>query len=187
MGTGGSFPGVKRQVREADHSPPTIAEVKKMWIYTSTPPYAFTFTLPTTRSNTVEVFEPASRRGLLLTAYSYIASAQQPAHQWSRCLGILCGLPYCIFCAWSVLRLYNEAVKTVMFAVHPCGGGVEYLHRDPESSSRRRKEKAQIWNSKIRMITSPKRLGPEKDYAGKGQQHLQKTDLSSRQRGPPQK
>jgi hypothetical protein len=31
MGTGGSFPGVKRQGREADHSPPTGAEVKKMW------------------------------------------------------------------------------------------------------------------------------------------------------------
>jgi hypothetical protein len=33
-------PRVKRQGREADHSPPTSAEVKKMWIYTSTPPYA---------------------------------------------------------------------------------------------------------------------------------------------------
>jgi hypothetical protein len=32
MGTGGSFPG-----READHSPPTSAEIKKIWIYTSTP------------------------------------------------------------------------------------------------------------------------------------------------------
>jgi hypothetical protein len=30
--------GVKRPGREADHSPPTSAEVKKMWIYTSTPP-----------------------------------------------------------------------------------------------------------------------------------------------------
>jgi hypothetical protein len=29
MGTGGSFPGVKRQRREADHSPPACAEVKK--------------------------------------------------------------------------------------------------------------------------------------------------------------
>jgi hypothetical protein len=37
----GLFPGVKRQVREADHSPPTSAEVEKMWIYTSTPPYVF--------------------------------------------------------------------------------------------------------------------------------------------------
>jgi hypothetical protein len=33
-------PGVKRQGREADRSPPTSAEVKKMWIYTSTLPYA---------------------------------------------------------------------------------------------------------------------------------------------------
>jgi hypothetical protein len=27
--------------READHSPPTSIEVKKMWIITSTPPYVF--------------------------------------------------------------------------------------------------------------------------------------------------
>jgi hypothetical protein len=30
-------PGVKRQGRDADHSPPVSAEVKKMWIYTSIP------------------------------------------------------------------------------------------------------------------------------------------------------
>jgi hypothetical protein len=36
MGTEGSFPGVKRQGREADQSPSISAEVKKMWIYTST-------------------------------------------------------------------------------------------------------------------------------------------------------
>jgi hypothetical protein len=34
-------PGVKRRSREADHSPLASAEVKKMRIYTSTPPYAF--------------------------------------------------------------------------------------------------------------------------------------------------
>jgi hypothetical protein len=34
-------PTVKRQGREADHSTPTSAEVRKMWIYTSPPPYAF--------------------------------------------------------------------------------------------------------------------------------------------------
>jgi hypothetical protein len=34
-------PGVKRPGREANHSPPTSIEVKKTWIYTSTPPYAF--------------------------------------------------------------------------------------------------------------------------------------------------
>jgi hypothetical protein len=31
----------KRQGREADHSSPASAEVKKMWINISTPPYAF--------------------------------------------------------------------------------------------------------------------------------------------------
>jgi hypothetical protein len=38
MDTGGSFPGVKRPGREADHSPPSSAEVKNEWSYTSTPP-----------------------------------------------------------------------------------------------------------------------------------------------------
>jgi hypothetical protein len=41
MGTGALSPGVKRPSREADHSSPICAEVKKMWIYTSTPPFAF--------------------------------------------------------------------------------------------------------------------------------------------------
>jgi hypothetical protein len=36
-----SRPGVKLPGREADHSPPASAEAKKMWIYTSAPPYAF--------------------------------------------------------------------------------------------------------------------------------------------------
>jgi hypothetical protein len=40
MGTGGSLLGVKRQGREAQHSTSTSAEVKIMWIYTATPPYA---------------------------------------------------------------------------------------------------------------------------------------------------
>jgi hypothetical protein len=37
MGTGSTFPGVKRPGSEADHSPPTSTKVKKIWIYTSTP------------------------------------------------------------------------------------------------------------------------------------------------------
>jgi hypothetical protein len=41
MGTGGSFPEIKRQGPETDHSPPTSAEIKKMWTCTSTPPYIF--------------------------------------------------------------------------------------------------------------------------------------------------
>jgi hypothetical protein len=41
LGLTQTFAGVKRPRREADHSPPSSAEVKKMWIYTSTSPYAF--------------------------------------------------------------------------------------------------------------------------------------------------
>jgi hypothetical protein len=36
---GDVFPGVKRQGRETDHSPPASAEVKKIWICKSTSPY----------------------------------------------------------------------------------------------------------------------------------------------------
>jgi hypothetical protein len=38
---GALSPELKRPGSEADHSPPASAEVKKMWIYTSTPPYVF--------------------------------------------------------------------------------------------------------------------------------------------------
>jgi hypothetical protein len=41
MDTRGSFPGLKRPGREADHSPPSSAEVKNAWSYTSTPLYVF--------------------------------------------------------------------------------------------------------------------------------------------------
>jgi hypothetical protein len=38
MGTSALSLGVKRAGREADHSPPSSAEVKNAWSYTSTPP-----------------------------------------------------------------------------------------------------------------------------------------------------
>jgi hypothetical protein len=41
MVTGALSPGVKRKWPEADNSPPVSVEVKKMWIYTSTPLYVF--------------------------------------------------------------------------------------------------------------------------------------------------
>jgi hypothetical protein len=37
----GLSPGVKRPGRVADHSHPTNAEIKKTWVYTSTPPCVF--------------------------------------------------------------------------------------------------------------------------------------------------
>jgi hypothetical protein len=42
MGTRGSFPGVKLPGREADHSPPSSAEIKNARSYASTPQYFFT-------------------------------------------------------------------------------------------------------------------------------------------------
>jgi hypothetical protein len=41
MGIRGFFSRGKVAGDEADHSPPTSAEVKKTWMYTSTPPYVF--------------------------------------------------------------------------------------------------------------------------------------------------
>jgi hypothetical protein len=41
MGTGALSPGIKRPELEADHSPPASDDIKKMWIYASSPPYAF--------------------------------------------------------------------------------------------------------------------------------------------------
>jgi hypothetical protein len=37
------------------------------------------------------------------------------------------------------------------------------------------------------MVTSPKVLGPDENYAGVGVQHIQKTDPPSRERGGPTK
>jgi hypothetical protein len=41
MGTRGSYCGVNRWGREAEHSIANSADVKNTWLYTSTPPYAF--------------------------------------------------------------------------------------------------------------------------------------------------
>jgi hypothetical protein len=41
MGSRGSFPAVRQPGRKADHPPPSSAEFKNAWSYTSTPQYAF--------------------------------------------------------------------------------------------------------------------------------------------------
>jgi hypothetical protein len=57
---GALSPGVKRPGRGADHSPPASAEVKKMWIYTSTPPYAFMFQTKVAEGNETKIASPRS-------------------------------------------------------------------------------------------------------------------------------
>jgi len=44
--SGGSFPEVKRPSREAEHSPPSSADIKNMWKYTSTLQYVFMTSTP---------------------------------------------------------------------------------------------------------------------------------------------
>jgi hypothetical protein len=48
---GALSPGVKRPGREGDDSPAASAEVKKIWIYTSIPPYTFMLNKLTTGTN----------------------------------------------------------------------------------------------------------------------------------------
>jgi hypothetical protein len=47
-------------------------------------------------------------------------------------------------------RTHKRELKNSSAVRHPCGGGVEYPHRDPATRRRRWKEKSQIWDSKIR-------------------------------------
>jgi hypothetical protein len=66
MGTKGSFPGGKAAGAWTDHSPPSSAEVKNVWSYTSIHPYVFMvwclvkdrdkFTLPLPSRNIIEWF-----------------------------------------------------------------------------------------------------------------------------------
>jgi hypothetical protein len=53
---------------------------------------------------------------------------------------------------WGDCSLFGprEVIKGEKFArVVPCGGGVEYLHRNPAIRRRRRKGTSRIWESKI--------------------------------------
>jgi hypothetical protein len=51
------------------------------------------------------------------------------------------------FSVWSVQSCYKDFSWEELS--NPCGGGVEYLHRDPASCWRGRKGKSQMWDSKI--------------------------------------
>jgi hypothetical protein len=45
------------------------------------------------------------------------------------------------------IRRFSVLIQSAL-----CGGGVEYLHRDPASRKRRRKGKSQMWDSKIWLL-----------------------------------
>jgi hypothetical protein len=88
----------------------------------------------------------------------------------------------CVFCGTcrGVILKTNGATQA---GTNPCGGGVEYLHRDP--ASRRRRRKWSLKSETVKYGRKSQGTTTEKDCAGKGQRHIQKTDPSSRQRGCP--
>jgi hypothetical protein len=49
----------------------------------------------------------------------------------------------------GLIRVILTWLREYSFCITPCGGGIEYLHRDPASRRRRRKGKYQIRDSKI--------------------------------------
>jgi hypothetical protein len=62
--------------------------------------------------------------------------------------------------------------------------------KQSQKKGKKMKRECREWGKKERNCKwekSTKKLGHEKDYAGEGQKHLQKTDPSSRQRGAPQR
>jgi hypothetical protein len=69
---------------------------------------------------------------------------------------------------------------------NPCGGGVEYLHRDPASRKRRRKRKSQIWDSKI-WSRVPRDCNPRKTTLAKASSIYKRQTHPLVREGEPQK
>ncbi|PNF27406.1 hypothetical protein B7P43_G16911 [Cryptotermes secundus] len=111
-------PGVKRQRLKADHSPPTSAEVKKVWIYKSTPPYAFMASPTILHAATklvpsnvlITVFQVFSR--VLVVCGVLLATPTGPTSP---------GLPLALV-AWSI----TEVVRYLYYALNLLGT-VPYL------------------------------------------------------------
>jgi hypothetical protein len=82
----------------------------------------------------------------------------------------------------------------IFWEMTPCGsyknrrfGGSYRLHLQGERDEQVQSETVSSNLRQYNMVASPKGLGPDKDCSGTGQQHIQKTDPSSRQRGRPTK
>jgi hypothetical protein len=68
----------------------------------------------------------------------------------------------------------------------PCGGGVEYLHRDPASRRRRRNGKSQIWDSKI-WLRVPRDSNPRKTELARASSIYKRQTRHLVKEGTPQK
>jgi hypothetical protein len=72
------------------------------------------------------------------------------------------------------------------FIEKPCGGRVEYLHRDPASRRRRRKGKSQIWDSK-RRSRDPRDSDPRKTALARASSIYKRQTRPVVREGAPQK
>jgi hypothetical protein len=70
--------------------------------------------------------------------------------------------------------------------LHPCGGGFEYLYRDPVSCRRRWKGKSQIWDSKI-WSRVPRTSDPRKTTLSRASSIYKRQTHSLVREGAPQK
>jgi hypothetical protein len=89
-------------------------------------------------------------RYLFLSDSYVLVSVWRPL--WREDWSVFC------MCRWPLLAQPFSGpsplgLATVFYCLrwirNPCGGGVEYLHRDPASRKRRRNGKSQVWDSKI--------------------------------------
>jgi hypothetical protein len=81
-------------------------------------------------------------------------------------------------------EVIKELVQFSSSVVHPCEGGVEYLHRDPANRRRRRKGKSQIWDSKL-WSQVPRDSDPRKTALARASSTYKRQTRTSRQRGRP--
>jgi hypothetical protein len=126
MGTRGFFLGIKRSGREANHSPPSSAEINNAWKCTSTPQYVFmVWCLVKHRDNFIFTFYVSL---VLICVRFEISTAMeiQVVVLWviTLCSDVLSA--YRHFGAWCYLHLQGEdrcntttICKLIRFSVRP--------------------------------------------------------------------
>jgi hypothetical protein len=84
-------------------------------------------------------------RGILGSPGVFATTGQEPKDEQ---FGVVASIGSSQGCEGRWIREIHWVVLSSR-RLKPCGGGVEYLHRDPASRRRQRKGKSRIWNSKI--------------------------------------
>jgi hypothetical protein len=119
-----------------------------MWIYTSTYMYILTYLI-----NTLIGSSPVNTAHYATIEEAVFSMSSVPSNSRKRTVcDQLLGYAnssynktdFCVVCVAAIYQVSRNSQGT-----YPCGGGVEYLHRDPVSRRRRRNGKSQIWDGKM--------------------------------------